>query len=346
MSFLSEGATLSTASLNNTAIDVVGNAAALDVGKLLQLEEDEQALIEFIRQADNSPLAPFAESSEQLKQWMEDFRQVLEDKEPSSHKLTKQLFFPVAEGEYHLLAPLHASSFSQAIYNRMTHSRFSDEAKAVREAKRKKQHSAAVIVEYPNTAVQKFGGTKTQNISQLNSGRRGKIFLLNCAPPTWQFQSRPPFHVKSIIDGAYSYRVRWETRHLQQFLLSQVGKDSTWEVRKERAQRIDHLIDELIQFGAEIQQIRPSGWSISDECLLHSHQRLWLDLGRTKTDKNFAGEREKNHWPQQIAGDFSVWLNQRLKHEKLALSDVEHQEWKSLVARKINLLKDDLEAFS
>ncbi|KFI21588.1 type I-F CRISPR-associated protein Csy1 [Nitrosococcus oceani] len=344
--FLSEGAVLSTASLNDTAIDVVGNAAALDVGKLLQLAEDEQTLIEAIRQAKNSPFAPFAESPEQLSQWMNGFHQVLEDKEPSSHKLTKQLFFPVAKGEYHLLAPLHASSFSQAIYNRVAASRFSDEAKAAREAKRKKQHSATVIVEYPNTAIQNFGGTKPQNISQLNSGRGGKTFLLSCAPPTWQSQSRPPLHVKNIIDGPYSYRVRRETWHLQQFLLSQVGKDSTWEVRKERAQRIDHLIDELIQLGAEIQQVGPGGWSSSEECLLPSHQRLWLDLGRTQTDEDFSREREKNNWIQQIADGFGTWLNRKLEHEKLAMGDVEHREWKSLIARKLGLLKDDLEAFS
>src|SRR5690625_4370342 len=38
-SLLSEGTVVSTASLSNTVIDVTDNAAALDVGKLLQLEE-------------------------------------------------------------------------------------------------------------------------------------------------------------------------------------------------------------------------------------------------------------------------------------------------------------------
>lgn len=326
---------------------MVGNAAALDVGKLLQLEEGGYSLIEAIRQGDDSPLAPFAESSEQLKQWMEGFYQVLEDKEPSTHKLAKQLFFPVAKGEYHLLAPLYASSFSQEIYNRIIDSRFADEAKAAREARRKKQFSNTVLVEYPNTAIQKFGGTKPQNVSQLNSGRGGKAFLLSCAPPKWKTQSRPPLNLKNIIDGPYSYRVRWETYDLQQFLLSQVGKDSTLEVRKERAQRIDHLIDALIQFGAEIQyyHYHSAGWSASEECLLPQHQRLWLDPGRQAQDENFAHEREKNDWPQQIADDFGRWLNQKLKHKKLAMSEVEHREWKSLVERKLRLLSDDLGAF-
>lgn len=338
-------AIVSTASLNNTAIDVVGNAAALDVGKLLQLEEGEYSLVEAIRQGDDSPLAPFAKSPEQLRQWIEGFHQALEDKEPSSHKLTKQLFFPVAKGEYHLLAPLYASSLSEAIHNRVTRSRFSDEAKAAREARRKKKSSDTVLVEYFNTAVQKFGGTKPQNVSQLNSGRGGKAFLLSCAPPTWKLQSQPPLNLKNVIDGPYSYRVRREVQELQQFLLSQAGKDSTQEARKERAQRINHLIDELIQFGAEIQYYYPAGWSASEECRLPQHQRLWLDPGRKERDEGFAQEREKNDWPQRIADDFATWLNRKLEHKKLAMSDVEHREWKSLVARKLSLLKDDLEAF-
>lgn len=247
----------------------------------------------------------------------------------------------MAEGEYHLLAPLYASSFSEAIHNRVTRSRFSDEAKAAREARRKKQSSDTVLVEYPNTAVQKFGGTKPQNISQLNSGRGGRAFLLNCAPPTWKLQSQPPLNIKNVIDGPYSRRVRRETRDLQQFLLSQIGKGSTQEVRDAREQRVDYLIDELIQLSAEIQYYHSAGWSASEECRLPQHQRLWLDPGRKKQDEGFAREREKNDWPQQVADDFAIWLNQKLKHKKLAMGDVEYREWKSLAAKELRLLKDD-----
>jgi CRISPR-associated protein Csy1 len=342
---LPEGAVVSTASLSSATIDVVGNAAALDVGKLLQLEVGKYSLMEAIRQHDDSPLAPFAKSSKQLRQWMEGFRQVLEDKAPSSHKLTKQLFFPIGKREYHLLAPLYASSFSEAIHNRITNSRFSDKAKAAREARRKSQPSDTVLVEYPNTAVQKFGGTKPQNISQLNSGRGGKAFLLSCAPPKWRSQARPLLNIKNVIDGPYSYRVRRETRDLQQFLLSQVGKNSTLEVRtKERAPRVDHLIDELMQFGAEIQYYHPAGWSASEECLLPQCQRLWLDPGRKLQDESFAQEREKNDWIQQVADDFATWLNRKLKHKSLAMGEVEHREWKSLVTRKLRLLREYLGA--
>jgi len=344
--FLDENAVLSTASLNHADIDVVGNAAALDVGKLLQLKEDGTTLIECVHQADSSPLEPFSQLPGQLNQWMSGFHQVLVGQEVlSSHKLTKQLYFPLSDGSYHLLAPLHASSLTQAIYEKVASSRFTDEAKAARTARQKKQQNDAIIIDYPHTALQRFGGTKPQNISQLNSGRGGKSYLFSCAPPFWRTQSRPPLNIKNIIESSYSYRVRKETQELKHYLLAQAGKETTVEIRRVRAKQVDHLIDELIQLTAEIQSL-PSGWSQFEECHLPRHQQLWLDPGRIETDQDFAFERDKKRWPKQVADDFALWLNRRLEHKKLAMGAVEHQEWRSLVKTKLSLLKNDLEAFS
>ncbi|MBV7619371.1 hypothetical protein KVQ86_24795, partial [Escherichia coli] len=62
------------------------------------------------------------------------------------------------------------------------------ESKAVREARFKKIHHAHESREYPNLLVQNFGGSKPQNISQLNSDRRGSMWLLPSIPPTWKGQ--------------------------------------------------------------------------------------------------------------------------------------------------------------
>ncbi|MFT5721477.1 MAG: CRISPR-associated protein Csy1 [Motiliproteus sp.] len=316
----------------------------MDVGKLLQLDEGDKTLIEHIREGDDSPLQPFAESSEQLQSWVQGFQQALEGKEISSHALSKQLFYPVGDGQYHLLAPLFSSSLAQSIHQRVTASRYSDEAKKARDARRKERYVDTPVVYYPNIAVQHFGGTQSQNISQLNAVRMGGAFLLSCAPPRWQSQTRPPLQIKNIIDGPYRYRVRRLTWELKEYLLSQVGKSSTQTVRQQRAERIDQLIDELILLGAEIQTLDvPAGWSAADDCQLPLHQRLWLDPRRAAQDEDFAQARDKKDWIEQVARDFSIWLNRQLAHDKLALGGVEHREWKHLMAQKLRLLKDDLE---
>ena len=126
-----------------------------------------------------------------------------------------------------------------------------------------------------------------------------------------------------------------------------MNKTSTKPVRDERAERIDALIDHLIQYAAEIQNLKHhTGWSASPDCKLSVDEQLWLDPRRASQDEAFALEREKGDWQEMIAAQFASWLNARIKGKWLTPGDVEHREWKSLLAKKLRLLRDDLEAFS
>ncbi len=345
---MTEGAVVSTASLEAPQIDSVGNAAAMDVTALLQLSDNGKALIDYIRDGDSTPLKPFAANDAQLKQWMDDFSKVFMPKKLSSHKLTKQLYFPVEEGAYHLLAPLYASSFGQSLYERIADSRFSEESKLVRKARRENKYHEAAVVFYPSIAVQSFGGTKPQNISQLNTRRGGKAFLLSCAPPTWGTQLRPPVGVSTVFSRNYfESRVGWEVGGLRRFLEQHLDKGSTVFVRRRREDMIDRIIDHFIQYGAEIQSLKEhAGWSSDAGCRLDPVQRLWLDPHRAATDEAFDLERQKNDWREELAKQFAGWLNRRIGFNKLMVGDSEHREWQSLVERKLRLLKEDLEVFA
>lgn len=147
---MSSGELLSTASLANPAIDTVGNAAALDVAALLQLQYEGKTLIRYIKQGDSSPLQPFAQDENQLTEWIEAFKQVLIGNELSSHKLAKQLYFPLANGQYHLLAPIYSSSLAYALYGRIASSRYPDKIKIIRKAKKDgKYHSVDYLLPVP-----------------------------------------------------------------------------------------------------------------------------------------------------------------------------------------------------
>lgn len=327
------GEIFSTASLLNPDIDVTGNAAALDVAALLQMEHDGKTLMECIVQGDLSALSPFTQDGNQLTEWYEGFKQVLSGRELSSHKFAKQMYFPVANGKYHLLSPIFSASLAHALYGRVAASRYPDAAKLARQAKRESKYSNMPVVDYPNTAQQSFGGSNQQNVSQLNKRRGGKSFLLSCAPPNWKVQTKPPLRVKSVFSrNHFGLRVRKETWALQQYLLNQVNKNSVKSIRDQRAERIDELIDQLIQYAAEIQNLTHHiGWSALPECKLSRAEQLWLDPHRALQDDVFAQEYEKNDWQAVIADQFARWLNNRIKHEKLTLGDTEHREWKKLV---------------
>ena len=76
---------LSTATLKKPEVDAVGNAAALDVAKLLQLEFSGDSLAACLKCGDSSALAAFSQSKAQLEEWVRGFKLALADKSLKSH---------------------------------------------------------------------------------------------------------------------------------------------------------------------------------------------------------------------------------------------------------------------
>ncbi|MEC5344362.1 type I-F CRISPR-associated protein Csy1 [Brenneria populi] len=323
---------LSTAALRQPEVDAVGNAAALDVAKLLQTEYQGDSLASALQRGDTSALAALTDEPQRLVLWVNGFKQALTDKMPSSHKLAKQIYFPLSDSlddeQYHLISPLYSSSLAHALYQRITAERFSDEAKAIRQARKDKRRHDAIEVSYPNLAVQNMGGTKPQNISFLNSGRRGKSYLLPCAAPVWESIAKPPLRHKSIFRprGEFEYRARPAVRLMRQFLLSVKPVGSTLEIRQQRGEYADNIIDSLFNYAAAIQNLE-AGWSSDENCALKRSQQLWLDPYRANFDRDFKFEREGDDWKKEVAQDFGVWLNRQLEHEQLRFSEVERREW-------------------
>lgn len=305
---------LSSANLKTPVLDAVGNAASLDIVKLLQTEYQGDSLLASLIRNDTSALAALADNEQQLTEWVEGFKQVLSGLEPVSHKLAKQIYFPVGENQYHLLSPLFSTSLVQAMHERIMAARFSEEAKEVYAAFKNQTWHSQPRVSYLNTAVQTFGGTKPQNISYLNSVRGGKVRLLSCAAPVWQNISKPPLKHKSVFHSGseFSRAAYASVSRLKYYLLSVYDKESTFEIRQQRESYVDEIIDILFNYVAGVHQFDNAGWSAESECELKRSQQLWLDPFRSKTDKAFCFEREAGAWKKEVARDFGHWLSQQL----------------------------------
>ncbi|QBJ11436.1 type I-F CRISPR-associated protein Csy1 [Rahnella aquatilis] len=332
-----ENAYLSTATLPSPAVDAVGNSATLDVAKLLQTEYEGDSLLASLKRGDFSALAALAENEMQTEQWVSGFMQALSDKTLSTHQLAKQLYFPVSEaGDYHLLSPLYSSSLAQALYQRISHARYSEASVAARKARREGHWHSEAVQYFPDLAVQNMGGTKPQNISYLNSSRGGKNHLLRCAPPQWQQSLKPPVSHKTFLT-AVSPKITRVVSDLRRYLHTVYERDNTMEIRQQRAEYVDELIGMIFSYAAEIQSLTDlQGWSQQEDCILKAAHQLWLDPLRQRTDPDFKLRREGGEWISEIAADFAHWLNTRLnKDEKLNTGAVEFREWSVLMRRRL-----------
>lgn len=319
--------------------DVVGNAAALDVYKLLKLEVNGRSLLTALLAQDSDALAALHADPPQAEKLRDAFVSLTQPRAegPSSHTLAKQLYWLTGtnacdDADYTLLAPLYATSLAHAVHAQVQEDRFGETNKAARQARRERKAHDGAFHDYSGLAVQNMGGTKPQNISQLNSERRGMNYLLSSLPPQWQASAvRLPVHATSVFDRLFISRpeVRRAVRALRVFLES--DPDANLATRERREELLDTLVDELVSLAAELQQILPPGWSRDDERFvdLHRSEQLWLDPLRAERpdEAEFAREWLQMDWPAAVGQRFANWLNAQLRG-KLPVGDAEARAWK------------------
>ena len=342
--------------------DVVGNAAALDVYKFLKLEVSGRSLLTALLAQDADALAALHPDPTQAQALRDAFVSLTQPRAdgPSSHTLAKQLYWltgddACADADYTLLAPLYATSLAHAVHAQVQEDRFGEANKAARQARRDHKVHDGVFHDYPSLAVQSMGGTKPQNISQLNSERRGMNYLFSSLPPQWQASTvRLPVHVESVFDRLFIARpeVRRTMQVLRRFLES--DPEPNLATRQRRETMLDALLDELVSLAAELQQLLPPGWTRDDERFekLQRSEQLWLDPLRAELpeEADFAAEWLWMDWPAEIGKAFARWLNKQL-HDRLPVGDTEAREWKKVLLtdedgfkQQLRELRDKLDA--
>jgi len=319
--------------------DVVGNAAALDVYKMLKLEVNGRSLLTALLAHDADALAALHADPAQAEKLRDAFVSLTQPRAegPSSHTLAKQLYWLTGtdacdDAHYTLLAPLYATSLAHAVHAQVQEDRFGEANKAARQARRERKVHDGVFHDYPGLAVQNMGGTKPQNISQLNSERRGMNYLLSSLPPKWKVNAqRFPTHADSVFTRYFDSRplVRQTVKTLRRYLES--NPNPVKDTRDHRKELVDVLVDEMVNMAAELQHALPPGWTLDDPrfSALNEDEQTWLDALRAELpeEDDFANRWLAMEWPDAIGTRFGNWLNARLEG-KLSFSDIEFRAWK------------------
>ena len=185
---------LTTSSLSTEIIDgTYLNASASRQAKFLLLYHNQSYLFDALEHDCRAVFGDFADSEEELNGWLNSYRAIL-SQTPKTDTLLKQIYFPVAAQDYHLLSVLRSSSLAQRLYD----SHFSEEARKVQktfqQAKNKNRYISGVHSQPVHISKLMTTQSQPQNASMLNGKRGGALRLLSCQPPIWKTQLKPPIH--------------------------------------------------------------------------------------------------------------------------------------------------------
>ncbi|MDO9364751.1 MAG: type I-F CRISPR-associated protein Csy1 [Methylotenera sp.] len=302
-------------------LDVFGNAAAMDVYKFLSLPMlDGRMVLEHL-EGDTPEVKAILDiptaNYDTLKEGFLSVKQS-EGNKTYSDRLVKQVYFPVAANQYHLLSLLTPSGVISKLKGTIDAMRFSEQASEARDCRRNGLAHETGYDDVLNLTVTAYGGTQPQNVSVLNSQNAGRAYLLMSAPPTIEKRS-----VRLPKNDFFSQSLR-----------SRLFKEPMHELHKLMALDINNIkirtaISNLIIYivkmvAQEAESIRDAdvGWSAREHYQgLEACQRIWLD-------NVYLSERSvQNEWLEKLARQFSQWFmamyKTTLSAEAIILSDHE-----------------------
>ncbi|PJC87379.1 type I-F CRISPR-associated protein Csy1 [Vibrio sp. HA2012] len=255
-------------------VDALGNAAALDVYKFLSLEmADNRSLLTHIEQESELAKGLLTQPNNDYQTLREGFLKMIDtDQESISSSKVKQVYFPVADGEYHLLSLLTHSGHLFELRQRLDALRFGEEVKQARECRKNGQFHPDGYQEIFGLTTIGFGGTKPQNISVLNNKNAGKAHLLASIPP----ELKPRNLRLPTTDFFKESFTAWQAKETLEALHRLFKTDyNNINIRDGRDYRIQEYVDLVIHrmwqvrlFLADYQGELPSD--------LKPEQKLWL----------------------------------------------------------------------
>ncbi|EKF9399431.1 type I-F CRISPR-associated protein Csy1 [Vibrio cholerae] len=301
--------------------DALGNAAALDVYKFLSLEmSDQRSLLVHIEQGSELARQLLDIASCEYQALRDGFLKMVDSDQASvSSSKIKQVYFPIADGEYHLLSLLTHSGHLFELRKRLDALRFGDAVKEARECKKTNHFHPAGYQEIFGLTTIGFGGTKPQNISVLNNQNAGKAHLLASIPPELTPRDirlpRTDFFKESFN--------AWQAKEVLESLHRLFQTDyNNINLRDGRDYRIQQYVDLVIE---KMWQVRLFLEEYSGELssALPLEQKIWLY-------PEFAEQRQQE----------DEWLDKIIRH--IARGLINHYSRSKVITSPITLADQEL----
>lgn len=283
-------------------LDVFGNAAAMDVYKFLCLSlSNELSVLDGFEQDDQNLKNLIQQASLDFEMLKTNFLMIKQnDTTSKTDHLIKQVYFPIAQDEYHLLSILTPSGLITQLKQKIDLMRFSEQTKLAKENRKKNEHDAEGYADIFDLTVTAYGGTQPQNVSVLNSQNAGRAYLLSSCPPTLEKRAiRLP---KTDFFTQCLYRKNYQESFVQLHKFMQLDINNN-AIRTAIRNIIGFVIDQILLQAFKIREIYPEAWSDQDYYVsLPKLQRIWLD-------QQYQNERENDaEWRDEISQNIARWI--------------------------------------
>ncbi|WP_174492767.1 type I-F CRISPR-associated protein Csy1 [Acinetobacter sp. Marseille-Q1623] len=283
-------------------LDVFGNAAAMDVYKFLCLSlSNELSVLDGFEQDDQKLKKLIQQSSLDFETLKNNFLIIKQnDTTSKTDHLIKQVYFPIAQDEYHLLSILTPSGLITRLKQKIDYMRFSEQTKHAKENRKKNEHDAEGYADIFDLTVTAYGGTQPQNVSVLNSQNAGRAYLLSSCPPTLEKRAiRLP---KTDFFTQCLYRKNYQESFVQLHKFMQLDINNN-AIRTAIRNIIGFVIDQILLQSFKIRETYPEAWSDQDYYVsLPKLQRIWLD-------QQYQNERENDaEWRDEISQNIARWI--------------------------------------
>ncbi len=314
---------LTTNSLAAPDIDTASsNAASLPVADILKVSSDGYSVLDCLKADFYDFFEAFTEDQARIQRWVSGLKQAYDSDKKQSYFLSKQVYFPIATNDYHLLLPLTSSSLAQAMHLEFRKF-FDDEAQVkARDQRKKRKYNPTVLSSYPNKATLNLTRDPKShaNVSKLNILRKGKINLLSSQPPQWTTQTVNFREADTLFNKQLAYLLMPEIRELRKYfklLKSKTLSDSKPERRNAIVNKLNDIISEFFDFILTVNHNEKPGWTLQSK-LPVEYQLLfepWRD------DDISKAEKVTTDWQKELSEHFSFWLSKQLNEKgKLELN--------------------------
>ncbi|WP_337239026.1 type I-F CRISPR-associated protein Csy1 [Vibrio cholerae] len=307
--------------------DALGNAAALDVYKFLSLEmSDQRSLLVHIEQESELARQLLDIPSCEYQALRDGFLKMVDSDQASvSSSKIKQVYFPIADGEYHLLSLLTHSGHLFELRKRLDALRFGDAVKEARECKKTNHFHPAGYQEIFGLTTIGFGGTKPQNISVLNNQNAGKAHLLASIPPELTPRDIRLSRTDFFKESFNAWQAKEVLESLHRLFLTDYNNIN---LRDGRDYRIQQYVDLVIE---KMWQVRLFLEAYSGELssVLPLEQKIWLY-------PEFAEQRhQEDEWLDKIIRHIARGLINHYSRSKVITSPITLADQELLAIEKV-----------